>query len=214
MTAFRVHGAPMTNTATSTPTSDRRAALVAAYDHAAQVVAAVRPDQLAGPTPCPDYDVATLVDHLVGAGWRTVELGRGHTPTGAEFPHVDLAEAPGQLRKAGGEAATAWTADRLTATTTMPWGQTYNGFTLVDMYLSELMAHAWDLAVATGHRPSCDQDLAAAALTAAHAMLRPEYRDMMGVGNPFGAEQPAGDGASTLERFAAFMGRPLDWRPE
>lgn len=95
----------------------------------------------------------------------------------------------------------------------MPWGETHTGSMLIDMYLSELMAHAWDLAKATGHTPSCDQALASAALDAAHTMLRPEYRDMMGVGNPFGAERPTADGATTLERFAAFMGRPNDWRP-
>ena len=203
----------MTPTSTPAPATDRRPALVAAYHHAAQVVAGVRPDQLTSPTPCPDYDVAALVDHLVGAGWRAVELGRGATPTGEEFPHVDLADAPGQLRRAGGEASAAWTADALTATTPMPWGETYDGSTFVDMYLSELVAHAWDLAVATGVSPSSDPELATAALTAAQAMLRPEYRDAMGVGNPFGAEQPAGDGATDLERFAAFMGRPLDWQP-
>jgi hypothetical protein len=45
------------------------------------------------------------------------------------------------------------------------------------------------------------------------SMLHPEYRDMLGTGNPFGAEQPASDDATTFERFAAFMGRRLDWRP-
>jgi hypothetical protein len=29
---------------------------------------------------------------------------------------------------------------------TMPWGEEYAGATLVDMYLAELAAHAWDLA--------------------------------------------------------------------
>lgn len=192
---------------------DRRPALVAAYAHAANVVAHVRPDQLGGPTPCPDYDVASLVDHLVGAGWRAVELGRGETPTGEEFPHVELTDAPGQLREAGAETGAAWSDDRLATTTTMPWGETYTGSTLVDMYLSELVAHAWDLAVATGQATSCDPHLATAALAGAQAMLRPEYRDMMGVGNPFGAEQVAPDGATPLQRFAAFMGRRLDWRP-
>lgn len=92
-------------------------------------------------------------------------------------------------------------------------GETYTGSTLVDMYLSELVAHAWDLAVATSQTPSCDQHLATAALVGAQAMLRPEYRDMIGVGNPFGAEQAVPDTATTLQRFAAFMGRHLDWRP-
>src|SRR3712207_9137121 len=32
----------------------------------AQVVAGIRDDQLAGPTPCPDIPVAAMLDHLVG----------------------------------------------------------------------------------------------------------------------------------------------------
>jgi len=214
MATLVVHDCVMTDTTASTPaTTDRRGALVAAYDHAAGVVVGVRADQLDGPTPCPDYDVATLVSHLVGAGWRAVALGRGETPTGEEFPHIELSDAARQLHQAGIEAAGAWSDERLAVTTTMPWGETYTGATLVDMYLSELMAHAWDLAVAAGQTPGCDEDLAGAADAAARAMLRPEYRDMMAVGNPFGAEQTAGDDATTLERFAAFMGRRIDWKP-
>lgn len=88
-----------------------------------------------------------------------------------------------------------------------------SGDPLVDMYLSELVAHAWDLAAATGQTHTCDPELAVSALAGARAMLRPEYRDMMGEGNPFGAEQAAPDGVSTLEHFAAFMGRRPLWRP-
>jgi hypothetical protein len=55
---------PVTDTAAPEPTSaDRRGALAAAYDHADAVAAGVRTDQLSGSTPCPDYDVATLVSH-------------------------------------------------------------------------------------------------------------------------------------------------------
>lgn len=215
MATLAGHYLAMTDITTPQPdTSDRRGALVAAYSLAADVAAGVRSDQLAGSTPCPDYDVATLIDHLVGASWRTVALGRGETPAGAEeFSHVELTDAPGQLRRAGAAAAAAWTDDRLSVSTAMPWGETYDGSTLVNMYLSELVAHTWDLSVATGQTLACDEDLASAALAAAHAMLRPEYRDSMGIGNPFGAEQPAGDDATSLERFAAFMGRRIDWRP-
>lgn len=214
MAGFALQARSMTNPMLQPNQSDRRTSLVAAYAHAARVAGAVRADQLGGPTPCPDYDVASLVDHLVGAGWRAVSVGRGETPTGeGEFPHVELTEAPGQLHQAGEEAGRAWSDDRLTSTTTMPWGETYTGSTLVDMYLAELVAHAWDLAMATGQPVDCDEELAADALAGARVMLRPEYRDAMGPGSPYGAEQPAGEGASTLERFAAFTGRRLDWRP-
>ena len=34
---------------------------------AAAVMAAVEPDQLDGPTPCTDWDVQQLIDHMVGS---------------------------------------------------------------------------------------------------------------------------------------------------
>jgi uncharacterized protein (TIGR03086 family) len=187
---------------------DRRPHLARSYDHAADIVAGIGADQLGRPTVCPELDVAGLVDHIVGAGWRAVALGQGEAPTGEEFPHIELADAPGELRRAGGEAAAAWADDtRLSATVTMPWGETYTGSTLVDMYLAELAAHTWDLAAATGQAARLDPTLAGPALEGARAMLKPEYRDMMGKGNPFGAEVPAPPGATDWERFAAFMGR-------
>lgn len=188
--------------------ADHRADLIRSYAHAADVVAGVQRDQLAGPTPCPEYDVATLVDHLVGAGWRAASLGRGEEQTSEEFPHVELADAPGALRAAGAEAESAWADDaRLAATTVMPWGETYTGATLVEMYLAELAAHTWDLASATGQLDRLDGALGTEALAAGRAMLKPEYRDAMGKGNPFGAEvEPPAD-ATDWERFAAFMGR-------
>jgi uncharacterized protein (TIGR03086 family) len=188
--------------------SDHRLALFQAYEQAAAVVEGVEPVQLGGPTPCPDYDVATLVDHLVGAARRAVALGRGETPTGEEFPHVELAAAPAALRSAGREAQAAWSDDaRLGAMLTMPWGETYSGTTLVDMYLAELAAHAWDLAVATDQLGRLDCDLAGTALDGARAMLKPEYRNRMGEGSPFGSEVPAPGDATAWERLAAFMGR-------
>jgi hypothetical protein len=38
-------------------------------------------------------------------------------------------------------------------------------------------------------------------------MLKPEHRDAMEPGSPYGAEVPAPADATEWERFAAFMGR-------
>lgn len=188
--------------------TDRRQDLVRSYRQAATVVAGIRPDQLAAPTPCSEYDVATLVDHTVGAGWRAAALGRGEPPASEGFPHVELSDAPDQLRRAGDDAEASWSDDaRLESTVTMPWGEVYSGASVVDMYLAELAAHSWDLAAATGQLDHLDQELATQALDGARAMLKPEYRDLMGKGNPFGAEVPPPPDASEWERFAAFMGR-------
>lgn len=194
-------------------TTDHRAALARAYDHAAEIVAGVEPEQLGLPTPCADFDVAALVDHLVGAGRRAVDVASGETPPGEEFPHVGLAEAPGLLRSAGSDARTAWRdRARLDQETTMPWGETYTGRTLVDMYCAELVAHAWDLATATGQTERLDQELATEALEAAHAMLKPEYRNQMGPGSPFGTEVAVPPDAPPADRLAGFMGRDPRWK--
>jgi hypothetical protein len=88
--------------------SDRRSTLLDSYENAAVIVSGIDADELGHPTPCPKYDVAGLIDHLVEAGHRAAALGRGQAPPpGEESHHVDLSDAPGQLRSAAEEAAQA-----------------------------------------------------------------------------------------------------------
>ena len=89
----------------------------------------------------------------------------------------------------------------------MPWGEEYTGANLVDMYLAELATHAWDLARATRQLDRLDPSLALPALEGARAWIKPQYRDLVEPGAPFGAEVPLPAGADNWERLAAFMGR-------
>jgi uncharacterized protein (TIGR03086 family) len=189
--------------------SDRRSILLDSYENAAVIVSGIDADELGLPTPCPGYDVAGLIDHLVEAGHRAAALGHGQAPPpGDESPHVELSDAPGQLRDAAAEAAQAWDDNSsLSLRYTMPWGEEYTGAALVDMYLAELAAHAWDLARATGQLGKLDPSLAGPALQGAQAMIKPQYRNMVRPGAPFGAEVFLSPGADDWERFAAFTGR-------
>jgi uncharacterized protein (TIGR03086 family) len=191
------------------PDPDRRSTLFASYENAAVIVSAIDPEQLGYPTPCPKYDVAGLIDHLVEAGHRAAALGRGQAPPpGDGSSHVELSDASTQLRHAAKEAAEAWGSETaLSSRFTMPWGEEYSGATLVDMYLAELAAHAWDLARATGQLDKLDPSLALPALHGARAMIEPRYRNMVEPGTPFASEVPAPRDADDWERLAAFMGR-------
>ena len=188
--------------------ADRRGTLLDAYENAAVIVSGIDADELGHPTPCAKYDVAGLIDHLVEAGHRAAALGRGQAPPpGDESPHVELSDAPGQLRSAAEEAAQAWGDDSsLSLRHTMPWGEQYTGATLVDMYLAELAAHAWDLARATGQLDKLDPSLALPALRGT-GHDQTQYRNMVEPGAPFGAEVSPAPGADDWERLAAFMGR-------
>src|ERR1700735_2891716 len=102
---------------------DRRSTLLDSYENAAVIVSCIAAVELGRPTPCPKYDVAGLIDHLVEAGHRAAALGRGQAPPpGDESPHVELSDAPGQLRSAAEQAAKAWSDNpRLPLRYTMPW---------------------------------------------------------------------------------------------
>jgi uncharacterized protein (TIGR03086 family) len=189
--------------------SDRRRSLLDAYENAAVIVSGIVAGELGHPTPCPKYDVAGLIDHLVEAGNRAAALGRGQAPPpGDESPHVELSDAPGQLRRAAEQAAQAWGDNSsLSLRHTMPWGEEYTGVYLVDMYLAEVAAHAWDLARATGQIDKLDPSLALAALEGARATIKPQYRNLVEPGAPFGEEIYPAPGAGDWERLAAFLGR-------
>src|ERR1700689_2188409 len=167
---------------------DRRSKLLDSYENAAVIVSGIDAPDLGRPTPCRTYDVAGLVDHIVEAGHRAAALGRGQAPPpGDDSPHVELSDAAGQLRHAAEDAAQAWDDDStLSSKFTMPWGEEYTGATLVDMYLAELAAHAWDLARATGQLDGLNPSLALPTLEGARAMIKPEHRDLVEPGSPFG----------------------------
>jgi hypothetical protein len=70
--------------------------------NAAVIASAIGADELGHPTPCPKYDVAGLIDHLVEAGHRAAALGRGLAPRPETDPRTwswDLARATGQTGK-------------------------------------------------------------------------------------------------------------------
>jgi uncharacterized protein (TIGR03086 family) len=188
---------------------DHRNSLFDAYENAALIVSGINARELGRQTPCPKYDVAALIDHLVGAGYRAAALGRGQAPpAGDDFPHVELEDAPDDLRRAAGEAAIAWADDSaLSSWTTMPWGEEYSGTALVAMYLAELSAHAWDLARATGQLERLDKSLAVPALEGARLMIKPASRNRVEPGVPFGSEVMSPSDADDWERLVAFMGR-------
>ena len=193
---------------------DRRRTLAEAYDNAARIIAGISPDQTSHRTPCAEYDVSELVDHLVEAGRRAAALGHGQAPPpGDASVHVPLDEAADAVRMSARVATEAWADDScLSATQTMPWGVDYPGSTLLDMYIVELAVHAWDLAAATGQSDRLSPRLAQPALDAARGWLLPEFRNLVAPGSPYASEIEVGSQAADWDQLVAFMGRdPSRW---
>jgi len=171
-------------------------------------VAAVTPDQLGLPTPCPEYDVRTLLAHITGGLTRTALVGEGD-PEALTRP--SMAEGvpddgwPAAYRTAAARATAAWAdGTKLDALVEVPWGKV-PGRIALSGYVQEVLAHGWDLAKATGQPTEGDPELATWALAISRRILPPEIRGQEGV--PFGpvVEVPADAGPYT--QLAAWLGR-------
>ena len=204
-------GGGMTTTEHSAPrpltdADDPRPPYRAAQRWVTGLIAAVRPDQFGSPTPCPDFDVRTLIGHLVATTERARVIGAGGSPS--DVPLV----VPNIPDDAAGEAFAAsaarvwevWDDDtRLTASVQVPWG-TVPGAEALWGYLNEALVHGYDLAVATGQPAEADPAVAAPVLDRIAGILPGGFR---GGPVPFAAVVEPAAGAGPTERLANWSGR-------
>lgn len=174
------------------------------------IVRNVKPDQLANQTPCAEYDVRRLVNHLLFWGPTLVGAGRGEVvalPAESET-EVDLAgdDWAAALEAHVGRAVAAWGEPGAWEGMTTIAGQQLPAEIVGGMVVGELVVHGWDLAKATGQHPEWDGEL----LDYLHAEVArsAEQGRAMGVYGPAVAV-PAE--SSTLDRTLALSGRDPDW---
>ncbi|WP_222272327.1 TIGR03086 family metal-binding protein [Modestobacter marinus] len=203
----------MTQTSTTaSTTTDPRPAFGSAVETAVAAVAAVRPEQLAGRTPCTEYDVRALVGHLVAVLRRVAAVGRGEPPFSVSqvTTGVPVDGWAAAARAAAAEVRAVWSDDRLLdRELTLPFGR-YPGAAALAAYTAELTTHTWDLAQATGQAPDWDERVLAVALPAAHRILPADVR---GGPVPFGPVVPVPDDAPLVDRLVAWQGRDPRWTP-
>ncbi|NHC14688.1 TIGR03086 family metal-binding protein [Motilibacter deserti] len=170
--------------------------LEAVLDKTARLIAEVRPEQGSLPTPCPDYDVATLVGHTVEwvGHFADALAGGPATPQPGQL-------AEDQFRASAERAVAALRAGAMEREVTLG-EMTLPGSAVAGMMLMEYVGHGWDLATATGQPIPYAPDEAESALATGRGMLTPELR-----GDAFAPEVPIADDAPAVDRFVAFLGR-------
>jgi uncharacterized protein (TIGR03086 family) len=185
--------------------TDPRTSYRAAVTWVSGLAAAVRPDQLAGPTPCDEFDVRTLLGHLVTTV-RKVRL----TAEGGDAqatPHVITEFGDDEVAAAyaaeADAACAAWSDDALLdAPVPVPWGEV-PGREALSGYLNETLVHGWDLAVATGQDAEADPDVVAVAMASAARILPDDGRSYV----PFDPAVAPSAQAGPTERLANWSGR-------
>jgi uncharacterized protein (TIGR03086 family) len=185
--------------------------LTRALDQTGAVIGAIGQDQAEQATPCPEWDVRTLVRHLVGQDLRNFMISaRGETADWQAPPDELGADWPSEFEERARALLEVWRAADLNRMVTAPGGAEAPLRSRADHQIAELAVHSWDLVRATGAPVSLDPALAEHALAWSRAMLRPEFR---GSDKAFGVEVPVPEDASAYDRLVGWFGRDPDWTP-
>lgn len=170
----------------------------------------VRPDQWAQRTPCTEWNVRALVNHIVGEDRWTVPLFAGATiaEVGDRFDGDLLGEDPlPRLTEAAEQAKAAVAADGALGRTV----ELSRGPTPATDYVHELFAdhlvHAWDLAAAIGADRALDPQAVRACLEW-FGGREEAYRR----GGAIGPRVRVPAAASDQDRLLAAFGRDPNWR--
>ena len=162
-------------------------------------------DQWTAPTPCTEWNVRDLVNHLVGMNLVFVAMfeespmpERGADRLGADPAGAYHRSAAALLAAAAGpgvlERSQATQVGVATGAERLQWR------------IVDLLAHGWDLGQATGLVAELPDDLVEQALTFVRAQLPSQPR-----AGRFADPQPIRDNAPAIDRLAAFTGRPVPW---
>ncbi len=175
--------------------TDNAALLAQAVDQANAVIAAMPAGKAHAPTPCTDFDVTQLVQHVAVIADR---ISTAIAPASAQ-PSMSWEQARGQLRPLLDSAAPDRVVD-------LPFGRMPLGAAL-GVYVGEFVTHSWDLAVAIGRADLLSDDLGMRALAMVTARIPQSPR----AHTPFKDVVPVHGNAPVYDRIAGWMGRDPAW---
>jgi uncharacterized protein (TIGR03086 family) len=184
--------------------SDRTELYLRGLDRFGEHVAAIREDQWRGPTPCTEWDVRVLVNHLVSENrWVPPLLdGRTIAEVGNRLDGDLLGDDPGSAwsdsAKEAGEAARATNPKTIVHVS-------YGDIT-AEAYLFEVMTdlviHGWDLAKAIG----ADEALDSESVDVLFGHFKPQ-EEMLKATGAFGPKVEPPPGADKQAQLLAVFGR-------
>jgi uncharacterized protein (TIGR03086 family) len=179
------------------PPTNELASAEAALGALQHVLHPIARDELSKSTPCSEYDVMALTDHLLNA----ITLVGGLAD--AQLPERDTGDSvEQQVIGAARPALDAWHRRGLDGTVTLASNELPATFAPGILTL-EFLVHGWDFAAATGHPMDVAEPLAKYVFGLAKKVITPEGRAKVGFADPVAVP----DDASALDQLIAFTGR-------
>ena len=176
-------------------------------DQTNEVVDRVDPSQLSNPTPCSEWDVRAVINHITGGATMFAECVEQGSVPDSRLGELMAGDNLGDDFKANYRAAsdraraTFAVPGALEKTVKLPFGEMPGGVAL-NIAIMDVMTHAADIAKATGQTID-DDEILATALEVGRQLITDDFR-RPGV---FDAEQPAPPNASAADQLLAFAGR-------
>ena len=164
------------------------------------VLSNIEPERGGLPTPCSEFNVRALVNHVVYDLQSFTALMSGGQ---RGSPDTDLIGSnwTSAYAAAADALVSVWRTRGIDGTLTTGLGELPATWAL-GQHATDLVVHAWDLAQPTGQVAVLDAELAEAALAWGRENLKPQFR-----GQAFGAEVSVPESAPIYDRLAAFFGR-------
>jgi uncharacterized protein (TIGR03086 family) len=167
----------------------------------------VRPDQWGLPTPCADWDVRALVNHVVGEDCWTSPLLEGATiaEVGDRFDGDLLGDDPVAASDAAAAEALAAIGQpgALERTVALSYGNSPAAEYVTELFVDHLI-HRWDLAAAIGADTRLDEELVAAC-----AAWLVEHEKVWRAAGVIGPRAPVSEDADAQTRLLAAFGRSV-----
>lgn len=179
-----------------------------AAQNAKSVVAGVQSSQFESATPCSDFTVKQLANHMAGLLIGSERAAKKQDRMAPQDPMPDIVgDNPGAVySELADNAVAAWSSPGAFDGMTQFGPGEFPAQMAGAITLMEIAVHGWDLAAATGQSYSLDEDVATAVFETVK-QLTAGGRD----GGAFGAEVSVDSGASTLEQLLAHSDRNPNW---
>ncbi len=165
-------------------------------------------EQLGNPTPCANFTVQGVLDHMMGGASAFVPAFLGEEADAETTVSSTHRTPAGEVPAAEFRAAMTGLLDSVSAPGAMermidaPFGRV-PGSVFARFVAFDGLIHGWDLSTATGRAYEPPADVVAAVSAFAHEALGPDMRD----GDTFAAEATAPPDSGELVQLVAFSGR-------
>jgi uncharacterized protein (TIGR03086 family) len=180
--------------------------LTGAIEQAVAVMENVSAQQMRAKTPCDQWDVRDLVNHMIGGTSLFTHVTKGEQPPSREdATDYSTGDFVRSMNDAGHQLLAAWQEPGVWDRQMSFSFSNVHAEVAFRIQLMEFVTHTWDLAHATDQLDSLNDEYADAVLEFAPELVPVNFRS--DVGDPFGPVVERPDSAPPYQRLAGLMGR-------